>query len=312
MKVTQRILCLLLLVSCAKESSNTSSSTSKSQGVLVDGPLSTKYVQKNKIQCALTDLEENSLYEIDQTKENTVQVPASLTDQIVRDLEKKGLVKKITPETFWLRLDKSLSRELNKVIINKKIDQNYFSYTQKMKAIAFAFNVYLENPTVAGVNLKEKVNGIDTRTVIFFNNRGSLVRDISLCKGYSLNSVSMPSNLINPSDISSKIVCKNRKGESVDIDGYRNKKITLTVKSKKLVESFNLFQQNLETLSNSEKQKVLVYNKNFDYDTIKFYITKSKRSRTGVAKLKLEFKAVGQPTIKIKNLRCKTQKDLKI
>lgn len=317
LKKTASLLILATILSCGDNKSSSSSPLGgKTDGVLQAGELLTKYSEQSVVECSLRDIENNQLdYSIQNNSYDNhfdIQITSVLSRKITADLQQKGLDQKITPKTFWSVLDSNLRKELNEVIVESDIKRNYAEFVRLQKEVAFAYTVYIENPTYNdGYRLQSIVNETKRSTLIAFTEYTKAVRNISPCDENDIGDVAEDSTLLKPSDITARISCQNRSGESLLMDEYRSKSLFLSLKANEIIEDFILGTKDLQILKDAKRTRELVYTKDFNYELISFDIDKVHSSKpNSIDRLDLEILPAGSDSIKIKKLNCITIKEL--
>ena len=327
---------LLALISCGGEDLSKSSKVTpvSNQGqseILTSGELITQYSVKGIVQCALEDIENNPVsplkyYSTRRQKRVSsklhVKLTASLTKRITQNLQSKTKNKKLTPSSFWTILDDDLQRDLSKILINSNVNRTEEDYRRLQQEVAFAFTVYIENPTEDhGYRLLTKSQDETVKvTKIGFTQFTQAIRIIKPCADFDISTVYIPEGLRSPRNITAKILCENTDKEKLSISGSLNNRtqeeeVWIHLVSKDLKDNFRLMKRKINTLEDKRKRKTLTYEGNeiYSYKFIVLDITKESPSQKDSIK-KLDFVAYANSgdVIKVKKLSCKTLKELKL
>jgi hypothetical protein len=321
-----------LVTACGGEKSSSKSvqavQTNTQNEVLTDGKLITQYSEKEIVQCALEDIENNAVTPLNRYSTRLgrriksklhVQLPASLTRKITADLQSKTKQRKLTPSMFWSTLSEKLEKQLTKILINIDVNRSEEDYRRLQQEIAFAFTVYLENPTGDhGYRLLSKRdNGKTKMTAIAFTQKTTSVRVVRPCEKFRMGEIFIPEQLRSPRNITAKILCKNSKGEKLSISGsidnQYNEELWINLVSQNLGDNFKLIKNKVNIIEDRRKSRSLFYEGNeiYNYKYVLFDIKKIYSSKPDSIK-ELDFTAYtnGGRLIKVKDLKCKTVKEL--
>ncbi len=305
---------LATMISCGEGNSNSSSSkVSTTSNILVDGDLLTKYAQKSIIECSLRDIENNPLdYSVRESgygQRFDIQVSSVLSRKITDNLQKRGLIEKITPSTFWKVLDSNLKKELNEVLVESDIKRSYEDFLRLQQEVAFAYTVYVENPTYNDGYRIEMSDG--RKTLMAFTEYTKAVRSISPCENFEMNSVEVDTNLLKPADITARVSCQNKDGERLLIDEYKNKDIFLSVNANEIIENFMFRTKQLQIYKDSRNSRELIYAGDFNYDYLFFDIDKVHSSKpNSIERIDLQIYPTGSEAVEVNKLDCITIKEL--
>lgn len=302
-----------LVVSCGTNSDKESPrfSSDDQQSITRSGNLSTKFTDKAIVECSLEDLDRNNLMK--NPKKFDVQLSRGLTLNVLEDLELKSRESLITPQNFWIKLDPKVRRRLNRVIVNSNLKQTLAEYKKRMAEVAFAFNVLLENQILDyGYLLDWSDSGKESKVSIAFSEKTEEYRSMSPCSDYSFQDIELPKTLLKPSDVTTKILCKNRRNDSIRIDGFRNKRLYLHLNSRRINDDIPIKQSKMKIISDSRLKRKIIYKDSFHYEYIQLNIDKLEGKPNSIDNLELLLKFTTGKKIRMSNLKCVNLKELKL
>ena len=323
-------LSLLLLAACGGQV--TKENNSGNSGTKSVDSVGTVFVESKDIACNYKDgvLQTDTLNTDDaiingvqQTKFDII-FPKNLSYKIINEL-KNYVVKnqKITVTNFWSVLSVSGKKALNDYLIKNYGTSNDNSFNLKRRLTAYAFSIFIENENYQqAIRLKTTSSKQFKDFTVAFSYDIRERIDLRVCNDEELDIISVPTNLLMPSDIITNAVCKDFYEKNiVSIQIHKDQNVYLTLETDRILDNVIIPLSDLK-IKNNRNYKML----NFNNDDYKIYLEIKKNKENNayydrqlrsfvydtIEYLNLDYTKEGHSITKLIRLDCYVTKPFKI